>query len=85
MAFANVNGAVVHYSDEGPREARAIVFINSLGTDFRIWDEVARPLASAYRIVRYDKRGHGLSELPAGAALMADYASDLAGLLDRLG
>ncbi len=84
MAFANVNGAVVHYCDEGQRDARAIVFINSLGTDFRIWDEVARPLSAAYRVVRYDKRGHGLSALPAGPALMADYASDLAGLLDRL-
>jgi 3-oxoadipate enol-lactonase len=85
MAFAKVNGAVVHYADEGPRDARAIVFINALGADFRIWDDVARPLAAAYRVVRYDKRGHGLSELPAGPALMADYASDLAGLLDRLG
>ncbi len=84
MAFANVNGAVVHYADEGPRDARAIVFINALGTDFRIWDDVARPLSSTYRVVRYDKRGHGLSELPAGPALMADYAGDLAGLLDRL-
>jgi 3-oxoadipate enol-lactonase len=84
MAFANVGGAVVHYADEGQREARAIVFVNSLGTDFRIWDDVARPLASAYRVVRYDKRGHGLSALPAGPALMADYAGDLAGLLDRL-
>ena len=85
MAFAKVNGAVVHYADEGPGEARAIVFINSLGMDFRIWDDVARPLAAAYRIVRYDKRGHGLSQLPAGPASMADYAGDLAGLLDRLG
>jgi 3-oxoadipate enol-lactonase len=45
MAFANVGGAVVHYADEGRREARAIVFVNSLGTDFRIWDDVTRPLA----------------------------------------
>lgn len=84
MAFARVNGAVVHYADEGRRDARAIVFVNSLGTDFRIWDDVARPLAMAYRVVRYDKRGHGLSQLPAGAALMADYAGDLAELLDLL-
>ena len=85
MAFARVNGAVVHYADGGRRDARAIVFINSLGMDFRIWDDVARPLAAAYRVVRYDKRGHGLSQLPAGPALMADYAGDLAGLLDRQG
>ena len=84
MAFAKVNGAVIHYVDEGRLDARAIVFINSLGTDLRIWDEVARPLAASYRVVRYDKRGHGLSELPAGPALMADYATDLSALLDVL-
>ena len=82
MAFARVNGAVVHYADEGRRDARAIVFINSVGCDLRIWDDVAGPLANSYRVVRYDKRGHGLSELPVGPALMADYATDLSALLD---
>ncbi len=84
MAFADVNGAVAHYRDEGRRDGRAIVFANALGMDLRIWDDVVGPLASAYRIVRYDMRGHGLSELPPGAALIDDYAADLAGLLDRL-
>ena len=84
MAFAEVNGAVTHYRDEGRVDARAIVFINALGMDLRIWDDLVGPLAKAYRIVRYDKRGHGLSELPVGPALIADYAADLAALLDRL-
>jgi 3-oxoadipate enol-lactonase len=84
MAFVRANGGVVHYADEGPRAAKPIVFINSLGTDFRIWDEVAKPLAQDSRIVRYDKRGHGLSELRAGAASIADFAADLSALLDRL-
>ena len=35
--------------------------------------------------MRYDKRGHGLSELPPGQPLIADYADDLAALIDRLG
>jgi 3-oxoadipate enol-lactonase len=84
MAFERVNGGVIHYADEGPRAAKPIVFINSLGTDFRIWDEVAKPLAQNARIVRYDKRGHGLSELRAGEASIADFATDLSALLDRL-
>ena len=85
MAFANLNGGVVHYRDEGRRDARALVFVNALGMDFRIWDDLCGPLASAYRIIRYDKRGHGLSELPAEPPLIDDYAADLAALLDRLG
>jgi 3-oxoadipate enol-lactonase len=84
MAFVRVNGGVIHYADEGARAARPIVFINSLGTDFRIWDEVVKPLAQDARIVRYDKRGHGLSELRAGSASIADFAADLAALLDGL-
>jgi 3-oxoadipate enol-lactonase len=84
MAFVRANGGVIHYSDEGPRAAQPIVFINSLGTDFRIWDEVVAPLAQEARIIRHDKRGHGLSELRAGAAVIADYAADLAALLDHL-
>jgi 3-oxoadipate enol-lactonase len=84
MAFARANSGVVHFSDEGPRAAGPVVFVNSLGTDFRIWDEVARPLALDARVIRYDKRGHGLSELRAGPAKMADFAADLAALLDCL-
>ncbi len=85
MSFIRANGAVVHYRDEGPRDGRSIVFINALGSDLRIWDEVAALLAPDFRVVRYDKRGHGLSEAVPGAADMSDYARDLADLVDALG
>jgi 3-oxoadipate enol-lactonase len=84
MQFVKVNGAVAHFRDEGPRDAQPIVFINSLGTDLRIWDDLARPLTQRYRVIRYDKRGHGLSQLRTGSASIADFATDLAALLDRL-
>ena len=85
MQFAKVNGGVTCFADEGPRDASAIVFINSLGTDFRIWDDVAWSLTGRYRVLRSDKRGHGLSEMRKGPAAMADFAADFAALLDRLG
>jgi 3-oxoadipate enol-lactonase len=85
MGFIRANGGVVHYRDEGPRGGRSIVLINALGADLRIWDEVAAPLARDFRVIRYDKRGHGLSEAVPGAADTSDYARDLAGLLDALG
>ena len=84
MNFARVNGGVVHYLDEGPREGQALVFINALGSDLRIWDDVARILSKDFRVVRYDKRGHGLSELGPDRHDMADYARDLSELMDRL-
>ena len=85
MTFANINGAVVHFRDEGSRNGQPLVFINSLGTDFRIWDELVPDFVTQSRVVRYDKRGHGLSGLPSNAASLEDFASDLAGLLEFLG
>jgi 3-oxoadipate enol-lactonase len=61
-----------------------LVFVNSLGTDFRIWQEVAGPLAAEFNIVLHDKRGHGLSTLGTSAHKIETYAGDLAALLDSL-
>jgi 3-oxoadipate enol-lactonase len=85
MGFQRANGGVIHYRDEGPRSGRALVFINALGSDLRIWDDVAAQLAGEFRLIRYDKRGHGLSQAGPDRADMSDYARDLAGLLDALG
>ena len=85
MAFTRVNGGMAHFASEGAMGAPSLVFINCLGTDFRIWDDIVAPLANRYRILRYDKRGHGLSELIAGDASMSDYARDLAALMDERG
>jgi 3-oxoadipate enol-lactonase len=85
MRFVQANDLVIHYLDHGRRGGPPLVFINSLGTDFRIWTEVAGILAPDFRIVLYDKRGHGLSQSGPGQNDMADYASDLAALMDVVG
>jgi 3-oxoadipate enol-lactonase len=85
MRFVQANGLVIHYLEQGRHDGPPLVFINSLGTDFRIWSEVAEILAPDFRIVLYDKRGHGLSESGPDTNDMADYARDLAALLDSVG
>jgi 3-oxoadipate enol-lactonase len=85
MRFVKANGLVVNYLDEGRQSGPPLAFINSLGTDLRIWDDVSLILADDFRIVRYDKRGHGLSESGPDPCEMADYARDLAALLDAVG
>jgi len=80
--FASINGAVLHYRYR-PGTGRPILFLNSLGTDLRIWDAVVAQLPASTTILLMDKRGHGLSE--TAPADMATYAADAAGLLDRLG
>ncbi|WEX08412.1 3-oxoadipate enol-lactonase [Chelativorans sp. AA-79] len=85
MAFARVNGVVLHYEVRGQAERPVIAFANSLGTDFRIWNEVALRLEGDFRLVLYDKRGHGLSEATPQPYAMTDHVQDLAALLDHLG
>ena len=84
MDFRALNGVVLHVQDLGPADKPALVFANSLGTDFRIWDDVVARLAEHFRIVLYDKRGHGLSELGEPPYSLDDHVGDLAALLDEL-
>ncbi len=83
MRFSRINGGVLHWRDSGPADAPAVAFCNSLGSDFRIWDEVAA-LLPGHRVVRYDLRGHGLSDVAVGPFDMDDHVEDLVGLLDHL-
>lgn len=85
MAFARVNGVVLHFDVGGRPGGPSLVFANSLGTDFRIWDAVAAAFHDTHRVVRYDKRGHGLSEATPQPYSMDDHVGDLAALLDHLG
>ncbi|MEL7153843.1 MAG: 3-oxoadipate enol-lactonase [Pseudomonadota bacterium] len=84
MAAFNRAGTNLHYAVDGDPNGSAIVFSNSLGTDFRIWNQVVARLPDTLRIVRYDKRGHGLSDLGQTPWGMAGHVADLAGLLDHL-
>ncbi len=60
------------------------MFANSLGSDLRIWDDVAARLVSNFRVIRYDKRGHGLSEASLPPYSASDLADDVIALLDEL-
>lgn len=85
MAFARINDVVLHFRVEGDQNARPLVLANSLGTDARIWDQVIAGFAARYRVISYDKRGHGLSDAPDGDYSLADHVDDLDGLLRHLG
>lgn len=85
MAFERLDDIVVHHEVTGRAGAPALVLVNSLGTDLRVWSALAPRLAERFRLVRYDKRGHGLTDATPGPYAMARLAGDLAALLDRLG
>ena len=84
MQVSRSNGIHIHFADLGRPGGAALVFANSLGTDFRIWERVIGCLDGNIRVILYDKRGHGLSEAPAGPYSLSDHVADLASLLDSL-
>jgi 3-oxoadipate enol-lactonase / 4-carboxymuconolactone decarboxylase len=63
----------------------ALVFVNGLGTDLHIWDGVLEELPRSWTLLRYDVRGHGLSEVGDGPTTIPALRADLSELLDRLG
>ena len=79
MRFLNINGHTLHYNfipSASNTSDTTFLFINSLGTDFRIWNEVAESLKQYGNILLFDNRGHGLSSVVDGTATIDDFADD---------
>ncbi|MEP3244717.1 MAG: 3-oxoadipate enol-lactonase [Sneathiella sp.] len=85
MNFVTLKTVTLHYEFRSAGAGKPVlVFANSLGTDFRIWDGVIGCLQGDYSILRYDKRGHGLSAAGTPPYHMDDHVGDLTRLLDHL-
>jgi hypothetical protein len=77
--------AYIHFeATEIKPDRKTLVFVNSLGTDFRIWRDIVELLNPTYNIVLHDKRGHGLSTLGTALHRIETRAQDVAALLDML-
>ncbi|KIN75772.1 3-oxoadipate enol-lactonase [Sulfitobacter mediterraneus] len=85
MKMFDTGDVRLHYRVDGPDDGAPVVFANSLGTDMRLWDPILPMLPKGLRIIRFDKRGHGLSSCPAGNYSMGSLVTDTERLLDHLG
>ncbi|THH37124.1 3-oxoadipate enol-lactonase [Aliishimia ponticola] len=85
MKMADLGDVRLHYRIDGPEDGAPVVFANSLGTDLRLWDPVMPLLPAGLRILRYDKRGHGLSTCPPAPYSMGQLVSDAERLMDLHG
>ncbi len=79
------NGLGVHYRLEGPPAGPVVTLSHSLGANLDLWDDQVAALSSRYRVLRYDARGHGHTDVPAGSYTLDQMADDLRGLLQPLG
>ncbi len=85
MQIAELGDVRINYREDGDPAGAPVVFANSLGTDYRLWDPIMPLLPPGLRIIRYDKRGHGLSSCPPAPYTMGALITDAERLLDHLG
>ena len=85
MHMEDLGDVRLHYRIDGPEDGAPVVFANSLGTDMRLWDPILPLLPAGLRILRYDKRGHGLSTCPTGPYSMGALVTDVEKLMDKHG
>jgi 3-oxoadipate enol-lactonase/4-carboxymuconolactone decarboxylase len=86
MPYLHQNdGCRIFYRAEGLQDAPAIIFSNSLGCDHLMWQPQAQALKAQYRIIRYDQRGHGASDVPDKPCTIEQLGGDVIALADHLG
>jgi 3-oxoadipate enol-lactonase len=82
--IVDADGCPLWVEVEGPAQAPVLMLSNSLGTDLHMWDAQAAALAQRFRLVRYDRRGHGKSGMPAGPYTMERLGRDALAIADGL-
>jgi 3-oxoadipate enol-lactonase len=84
MPIAHVNGGHLHYQIEGQANAPALVLSNSLATNFGMWDAQMQELHKHFRVLRYDTRGHGQSEVTPGPYSFEQLGRDVLALTESV-
>ncbi|CAN7644843.1 3-oxoadipate enol-lactonase [Trinickia sp. LjRoot230] len=92
MPFAAVTGTSrakgvsLYYRIDGAERTDApwLVLSNALGTDVSLWAPQVEAFAQAFRVLRYDTRGHGRSDVPPGPYTIERLSEDVVALLDTL-
>ena len=78
------DGCPLNVEVSGPENAPVLMLSNSLGTDLSMWDDQAGELAKHFRLIRYDRRGHGKSGTSKGPYSFDRFGRDILGIMDAL-
>jgi 3-oxoadipate enol-lactonase len=79
------DGCRLSVTIDGPSSGAPLVLSNSLGTDIHLWDGQLEALSERHRVVRYDMRGHGASDAPAGDYTIERLGRDVLSVMDSQG
>lgn len=78
------DGATISYQIDGQPDAPVLLLINSIGSTRELWTRQMPALTGAYRVIRYDARGHGQSSVPTGDYTIDQLGEDALAILDDL-
>jgi pimeloyl-ACP methyl ester carboxylesterase len=84
MPKVRVNGVKLWYEIAGGKSDEVVVLVHGSWADHTAWEQVVPRLSQSFRVLTYDRRGHGQSESMPGQGTRQEDETDLAGLLEAL-
>lgn len=83
MPMIDADGCLLNVSVEGRDSGPTLMMSNSLGCTMVMWEPQMPALTKLFRVIRYDRRGHGKSGMN-GPTSMERYGKDVLAILDDL-
>ncbi|MGH6680671.1 MAG: 3-oxoadipate enol-lactonase [Bradyrhizobium sp.] len=84
MPMVDADGCLLNVSVEGRPSGPTLMLSNSLGCTMQMWEPQIKALGTVFRVIRYDRRGHGKSGVPPGPYSMQRFGRDVLAILDDL-
>ena len=84
MPMIDADGCLLNVSVEGRDGGPTLMLSNSLGSTMQMWEPQMKALTQVFRVIRYDRRGHGKSNVPPGPYSMERFGRDVLAILDDL-
>ena len=84
MPMIDADGCLINVSVESRDGGPTLMLSNSLGSTLQMWEPQMKALTQIFRVIRYDRRGHGKSGVPPGPYSMERFGRDVLAILDDL-
>src|SRR5258705_9494071 len=84
MPMIDADGCLLNVSVEGRDGGPTLMLSNSLGCTLQMGEPQVRAFPQLFRVIRYDRRGHGKSSVPPGPYSMERFGRDVVAILDDL-
>lgn len=84
MPMIDADGCLLNVTVEGRDGGPTLMLSNSLGCTLQMWEPQMRAFTQVFRVIRYDRRGHGRSSVPPGPYSVERFGRDVLAILDDL-